>query len=439
MNRPDKILAGATGKPPGNAPAGRAIQSADRGEFPPKTGPSRSGEAPMPLAGMTAMRHLQAIIAVTALAMGWAFGGQPSLQPLHIGRCATLDRAFDVAVLGRYAYVADGEAGLQVYDVSDPDAPIRVGGYSPELWAVGVAVSGNYVYLACESYLDEQLVVIDVSNPTNCTQVGGVTTAGEASAVVVVGHYAYLADNENLAVIDVSNPASSVQVGSYGGSYIDVAVSGKFAYLVPFENGWSGLKVVDVGSATNCVLAGQFPTSERVWGVAVAGRFAYLANGNAGLQVIDVSDPARCVRVGGYQTPGFAQSVAVSRNFAYVTDDTAGLVVIDVSNPANCIRVGGYDTGGSAYKVAVVDDRIYVADGQAGLLVLSTLPNVQSTVRVYSTPSIPFTLEVATNLTGSNSWTPLITTNVSSVPFDYVDFDVRLSEKPQRFYRARQP
>jgi len=34
---------------------------------------------------------------------------------------------------------------------------------------------------------------------------------------------------------------------------------------------------------------------------------------------------------------------------------------------------------------------------------------------------------------------PLLTTNVATMPFDFVDFDVKLSEKPQKFYRVRQP
>jgi hypothetical protein len=36
-------------------------------------------------------------------------------------------------------------------------------------------------------------------------------------------------------------------------------------------------------------------------------------------------------------------------------------------------------------------------------------------------------------------WTPLLTTKVPVMPFDLVDFDVKLSEKPRKFYRARQP
>ena len=75
----------------------------------------------------------------------------------------------------------------------------------------------------------------------------------------------------------------------------------------------------------------------------------------------------------------------------------------------------------------------------AGLLVLPTLPNVQFTVRVDATPGVPFTLEAATHLTAPIAWSSLLTTNVPAMPFDYVDFDVKLSEKPRKFYRVRQP
>jgi len=88
---------------------------------------------------------------------------------------------------------------------------------------------------------------------------------------------------------------------------------------------------------------------------------------------------------------------------------------------------------------AVAAGRIYVADGPAGLLVLPTLPNVQFTVRVDATPNETFTLQATTNLTAPISWTSLLTTNVPAMPFDYVDFDVKMAERPQKYYRVRQP
>jgi hypothetical protein len=76
---------------------------------------------------------------------------------------------------------------------------------------------------------------------------------------------------------------------------------------------------------------------------------------------------------------------------------------------------------------------------EANLIVLPTLPNVQFSVRVDATPGVPFTLEAATNLNDPFPWSPLLTTNVPVTPFDYVDFDVKLSDKPHKFYRVRQP
>jgi hypothetical protein len=64
---------------------------------------------------------------------------------------------------------------------------------------------------------------------------------------------------------------------------------------------------------------------------------------------------------------------------------------------------------------------------------------VQFTVRVDATPGVPFTVQAATNLTAPISWTSLLTTNVPAMPFDYVDLDVKMAEKPQKYYRVSQP
>ena len=49
--------------------------------------------------------------------------------------------AYGVAVSGNYAYVADYGAGLRVVDVSNPANPVEVGYYDTPDCAIGVAVS----------------------------------------------------------------------------------------------------------------------------------------------------------------------------------------------------------------------------------------------------------------------------------------------------------
>lgn len=364
---------------------------------------------------------------------------QPHLEPLLNCECRGWPNpnAGCVAVLGKYAYVADAGAGLQVIDVSNPANGLWVGGCPNDGHgnAYGVAVAGNYAYVAGAG---AGLQVIDVSDPAHCVRVGGYTNGanGNAWGVTVAGNYAYVADGAaGLQVIDVSNPTNCVRVGGYDTNLyaFGVAVEGGYAYVTA---GAAGLYVIDVSDPTNCVRIGGCNIAY-AGGVAVKGKYAYVA-ADLGLHVIDVSDPANCVRVGGYNCY-VVGGVAVARNYAYVAGGYVGLNVIDVRNPTNCTFVACSRFRGFVEWVAVINDRIYLADGPGGLVVLTSLPDVQFTVRVDATSSVPFTVESATSLASPVGWAPLLTTNLTTMPFDFVDFDVKVAEKPQKFYRVRQP
>jgi hypothetical protein len=192
---------------------------------------------------------------------------QPSLRPLvQPGKWPASPRGAgqglsrDVTVVGRHAYVADFEAGLQVIDVSNPTNCVRVGGHVVGGYANGVAVSGNYAYVATGGGLS----VIDVSNPTNCVLVGCYESVDNGKDVAVSGHYAYLADYEDggLQVIDVSDPANPVRVGGYvtSGEASGVAVVGNYAYVAAGDD---SMQVIDVRNPTNCCTAADYGESVR--------------------------------------------------------------------------------------------------------------------------------------------------------------------------------
>jgi len=91
-----------------------------------------------------------------------------------------------------------------VIDVSNPASPQRVGGYDTSGEALGVAVSGNYAYVADEN---AGLQVIDVSNPENPRRVGGNSAFG-ASDVVVAGTNVFVAAQySGLVILDLFRPS----------------------------------------------------------------------------------------------------------------------------------------------------------------------------------------------------------------------------------------
>jgi hypothetical protein len=71
--------------------------------------------------------------------------------PWEVGFVDTPGQARGVAVSGNYAYLADRDSGLRVIDVSTPSMPVEVGFFDTPSWAEAVAEASGYVYLADQS------------------------------------------------------------------------------------------------------------------------------------------------------------------------------------------------------------------------------------------------------------------------------------------------
>lgn len=109
----------------------------------------------------------------------------------------------DLSVSGTRACVTYMNEGfLRVFDISDPANPQSVGVMNTPGGASGVVLSGGIAYVADGN---AGLVVINI---TSLQVLGGANTPGAASDVAVSGTHAYVADGSGLEVIDVTNPAS---------------------------------------------------------------------------------------------------------------------------------------------------------------------------------------------------------------------------------------
>jgi hypothetical protein len=135
---------------------------------------------------------------------------------------------------------------------------------------------------------------------------------------------------------------SITKVGEWGtGNYLDVVIQNNYAYCAA---GYSGLDIIDIGSASLPKKIGNYNTPGRATKVFVMGNYAYVADLHEGLQVIDVSNPYSPTLAGYYNREYWsADAVYVKGKYAYVTSEYEGLDIIDVSNPSSPTPVGSYD------------------------------------------------------------------------------------------------
>jgi len=110
----------------------------------------------------------------------------------------TLSQARTIAVAGDLVFVACGNLGLAIVDISNSSTPSLVKQFPVGGFVDRVAAEGNLVYLT--GYLIG-LVTVDVSTPATPHVVDTLPLVGEPEAIVIRGGYAYILVEEAVTVI----------------------------------------------------------------------------------------------------------------------------------------------------------------------------------------------------------------------------------------------
>ena len=290
-------------------------------------------------------------------------------------------QARDVILSGSTAFVADGDAGLHIVDVSTPSAPRLLGSYDTPGYANRVAVSGNTVFIADGP---RGLQIVDVSIPS-APRLLGKLEAGltDTTAVTVLGNTVFIVDSvRGLQIVDVTTPGAPLLLGSYGQPaqfrVSGVAVSGNRVFIMhPLD----GLQIVDVTTLSAPFLLGSFGIGYDSYDVAVSGNTVFVAAGQLGLMIVDVTTPSTPSLLSLYtppndHLPSTAQSIAVSGSTVFVVfavNQLSGLlIVMDMSTPSSPRLLGRYDAPTRAYGVAVSSSTVFIASFQAGLQIIDT-------------------------------------------------------------------
>ncbi len=270
---------------------------------------------------------------------------------------------------GDFLYVADGGAGLEILDVSDPENPFVAAYNDTEGVCVAIRVEGDSAYIADGN---GGLVVIDIGVPTNPGFDWGVSTEGfaydvdvqsqyayvatgeyglriidiiteaevaefdiseqETYSVQVMGDFAYLGDGNGLRIVNITNPLTPTEEVFYRlldpGIYstMDVYVTGSYAYVTDMLN---GLTILDISDPSNpdliATIKQTLPT-----GVFALGTSVYLTH-MEGFRVLDTSIPSNPQEEGYYNPSGFCSKTLVSGSYAYLSALTGGLYILDIS------------------------------------------------------------------------------------------------------------
>ncbi len=274
-------------------------------------------------------------------------------------------RAARSAAANGLVYQANGRAGLQIVDASNPAAPVEVGSYAALEDAVDVQVEGSIAYVVDPW---SGLHLLDVGTPSAPREVGRFDTPGLANSVAVADGRAYVVDQwAGLHIVDVSNAQQPVQVGRYAApQQVDaVAQTGETAYIAGRAD---GLWVVDLANRASPVAVMHIELPEIAQGLALMNGHLYVAAGDAGLYIYSLDNARAPQQVAVYRDVGWAANVTAAGGFAYITDEWRGLQIVNVTDPRQPVGVVTVE-GLPVRDIKVVGSLLYVAADDADLLV----------------------------------------------------------------------
>ncbi len=263
------------------------------------------------------------------------------------------------------AFVAAGDAGMHVVDITDPLNPVILQTLDTPGFAEAIALVGDTAYLADSA---AGVHSIDVSDPVSAPPIllDTVDTPGLAVELVVQAGHAFVADTgAGLRVIDIADRTDIFEVGANDSltSALDVEVSGDYAFVC---DGVAGVRTLNVSDPDNPWIVGGVKGGK----VTDARRLdlsfgkAYVLDAADEVVALDVADPLSPVTLGSLPTLGAASDVKVQGIFAYVGSGSA-VQLIDIRDPGNLVSVGNVTTATLSRGVFADENYAYVAGGDA--------------------------------------------------------------------------
>jgi hypothetical protein len=292
-------------------------------------------------------------------------------------RFATSGYAQDILKKDSLLYIAQGEGGLLILNINDPENPDVVSTTTDYVkgYCSKIAMQDTAVYLAAGTFGVNVINITDLSAPHVTVSNLNVKPARN---FYILGNYLYTAISEQgVGICEISYPTFPDIRGTVytiGFAY-DLIVTPDTNRMI-VACGEMGLSIYNISQLQDgygvywpmgwC----DTPGYAEALAVVEDQSLAFLACGTAGLQILNYADTANIHIIGSYDGSGYAKDLVKDGDKIYMATELSGLQVIDISDVTNPYLTGQIETE-FALGVYYDEQYIYVADEDEGLIIVS--------------------------------------------------------------------
>jgi len=276
-----------------------------------------------------------------------------------------------ITVQGDYAYVAAGDEGFHILDISTPQKPVNIG-FLDQPGVKDVYIGPEYVYLASG---DHGFQVVNIEEPTKPYIVISRVTS-DAVSIVGKDNLVYVADSRmGLQIFDISDRQNPERLSSFREADIkQLDLQGSTLYAATGEG---GMILLDISNPYVPKVSASF-TDYPVYDILLQNGMIYLACGGKGMVILKEKEPGQWRELSRYPSKD-ARMIRLWEDYAMIADGRGGMKAVDISQPSDPRFFGSY-TGTDIKALAMSDEYALLAD-VSGLKVVRTYLFGQSFVQ----------------------------------------------------------
>ncbi len=262
-------------------------------------------------------------------------------RPEVVGTCSTPGKVRAICVKDSLVYLGEDNSGIQIINVADPVSPYIVGGYdSPNssFFAYNMVLKDSLIYAATEA---DCIEIINVKNPAAPAFVGNFCGATKPMSLAIVGDTMFVGDDAGdcLKIFDISDPVNPEFISSAPSNsskpYQTVYGDG-YVYMADYD----GITAFDVTDIGNPVLSGEYATDYVGPSRLFLGKeYLYYTIQTYGFHAVTVKPPL--TQKGRYVTPYYFSDIIITDTVAFLNIMYYGIVTADISDPAQPSWIGG--------------------------------------------------------------------------------------------------
>ena len=320
------------------------------------------------------------------------------------------DETYDVAVSGNYAYLATGETGLRVFDISDPASPEEVYFIDVENPCEEVRIQMNALFLMTDS----DIILYDITDPVNpqylstidiswynrsfqveldllvlgsraggggtytieLYDIGDLENPLELSSVEldysgdhleIYNELLYVIDSESeVTILDISQPQQPYIVQEISTYMVDFRIYDEYMYGIHYQGTSSGnITIMSLLDPLYPERTGNCQISYLISDLEFTGNYAC---GTSHAQMhefctIDISDPYTPGTPYFLDLPYYGSNLYLLGDYAYTACYDSGMQIVDISDPNEPFITGsGADVSAYATYCMTEGNYLYIAD-----------------------------------------------------------------------------